>query len=311
MKNIKTKTKTKTAYPIDAFSALHPAVEMLFFIYVLAVTMLVMQPVLITISFLSSFIYSVYLNGIKAVKFQLFAILPLMLFTAAINPIFNHAGHTVLFCMKNGNQITLEAVLYGIVAAGMFASIIVWFSCFNKIITSDKFMYLFGKLMPAISLLLSMALRFVPRFAQHIRETANAQKSIGICIESGNGIKRAKHGLRVLSVTITWALESAVTTADSMRSRGYGSGAKRTAFSIYRFDKRDRIMLGFMLVLGAIFILSVAYGGVYVSYFPSVVINPLNTTSILGTIGFGLFCNLPMILNIKENMVWKYLKSKI
>ena len=41
---------------------------------------------------------------------------------------------------------------------------------------------------------------------------------------------------------VTWSLESAIDTADSMRSRGYGEPG-RTAFSIYRFDDRDRGLL--------------------------------------------------------------------
>ena len=45
--------------------------------------------------------------------------------------------------------------------------------------------------------------------------------------------------MRALSVTVTWALENAVVTADSMKSRGYGLPG-RTAFARQRFDGRDR-----------------------------------------------------------------------
>ena len=49
---------------------------------------------------------------------------------------------------------------------------------------------------------------------------------------------RLRHGLNMLSILVTWALENAIETSDSMRSRGYGLHG-RTAFSIYRFTKRD------------------------------------------------------------------------
>lgn len=52
-------------------------------------------------------------------------------------------------------------------------------------------------------------------------------------------IKRAKHGIKIMSILVTWALENAIDTADSMKDRGYGLPG-RTAFSIYRFDRRDK-----------------------------------------------------------------------
>ena len=49
-------------------------------------------------------------------------------------------------------------------------------------------------------------------------------------------------------------LEGGIITADSMRSRGYGSG-KRTNFAIYRFDGRDVILLLAMCLLIAVILL--------------------------------------------------------
>ena len=40
----------------------------------------------------------------------------------------------------------------------MLAGVVSWFSVFNVVMTSDKFMYLFGKAIPAASLLLSMVI---------------------------------------------------------------------------------------------------------------------------------------------------------
>ena len=75
--------------------------------------------------------------------------------------------------------MTLESILYGIVAASMVATVICWFSCFNKIMTSDKFIYLFGRIIPSLSLILSMTFRFVPKFKEQVQEVSNAQKSMG------------------------------------------------------------------------------------------------------------------------------------
>lgn len=105
--------------------------------------------------------------------------IPFLLFMAVMNPVFNHQGVTILFYLNNGNPITKESILYGVAAACMFVTVIVWFSCYNVVMTSDKFIYIFGKILPALSLIFSMVLRFVPRYLAQIKVISNAQKCIG------------------------------------------------------------------------------------------------------------------------------------
>jgi energy-coupling factor transport system permease protein len=54
-----------------------------------------------------------------------------------------------------------------------------------------------------------------------------------------------------------------------MKSRGYGLPG-RTAFSIYRFDRRDRAVLSFILACGAYVVIGAALGGLYFRYFPAI-----------------------------------------
>ena len=134
----------------DAFSGYHPAVCFLYFVLVLGLTMLVMHPVSLAVSLGSAIAYSVMLNGRRAVRFQLRIILPMMLLAALVNPAFNHAGVTVLAYLPSGNPLTLESILYGIAAAAMLAAAMSWFSCYTAVMTSDKFVYLFGRVIPAL-----------------------------------------------------------------------------------------------------------------------------------------------------------------
>lgn len=70
---------------------------------------------------------------------------------------FNHYGVTMLYYVKSsGNWITLEALVYGVVLGAVMFVVIQWFSCYNKVMTTDKFIYLFGRIIPALSLILSM-----------------------------------------------------------------------------------------------------------------------------------------------------------
>lgn len=106
--------------------------------------MFFMHPVFLGISLLCGIAYSIRLNGMKAVKFNILYMLPILLLFAVMNPVFNHAGATIIVYV-NDNPITVESIVYGFASATMFVSVIIWFSCYNAVMTSDKFIYLFGR----------------------------------------------------------------------------------------------------------------------------------------------------------------------
>ena len=68
---------------------------------------------------------------------------------------------------------------------------------------------------------------------------------------------------------VTWALENAIETADSIKSRGYGLPG-RSSFSLYRFDGRDQGALAFLLGAGAFIVLMALRGGMDWQYYPIV-----------------------------------------
>ena len=294
----------------DTFSGYHPLVNFLYFALVLAFSMFFMHPACLVISFVCAFAYSIYLNGKKALKFGITVMLPMLIITALINPSFNHAGGTILTYLPSGNPLTLESIVYGVAAALMMIAVVSWFGCFNKVITSDKFVYLFGRIIPALSLILSMALRFVPRFKAQIKVISNAQKCIGRDIYNGSLLRRARQGLRILSIMITWALENAIETADSMKGRGYGIPG-RTAFSIYRFDHRDRTAMLYLLACGAYIIVGSVLGGLYFRYFPTIkgVVAAPYSISLYAV--YTALCIMPVVLNVREDFKWRAIQSKI
>ncbi|MCL2699311.1 MAG: energy-coupling factor transporter transmembrane protein EcfT, partial [Defluviitaleaceae bacterium] len=163
----------------DVFSTYHPIVNFSFFLAALGFSMSFMHPVCLGISLVCALCYSGYLLRGKALRFNLIYMLPLLILTVTLNPLFNHQGATILMYLRSGNPLTLESILFGISAAVMLITVITWFSCFNKIITSDKFVYLFGRIIPALSLVLSMTMRFVPHFKAQMRRISLAQRYIG------------------------------------------------------------------------------------------------------------------------------------
>jgi len=230
--------------------------------------------------------------------------LPLLLITILINPLFSHQGVTILAYLPSGNPLTLESIIYGVFAAFLLITVIGWFSCFNAVMSSDKFVYLFGRLIPALSLILSMSLRFVPHFTTQIKIISNAQKCVGRDVSNGGILKRAKHGIKILSVLVTWALENAIETADSMKSRGYGLPG-RTAFSIYRFDKRDKNAMLFLLLCGGGIITGIMLGKLKFVYMPIMYGTAFDVWQAGLFVLYFALCAMPIIINIVGDLKWR------
>jgi len=287
----------------DAFSGFHPIVNMIYFVLAIGFSFVFMHPVCLGVSLVCGAAYMLLLDGRKALRFGLLFLLPVFLAAAVINPTFSHAGATILSYLPGGNPITLESIQYGIAAACMLVTVIAWFRCYTAVMTSDKFVYLFGRVIPALSLVLSMALRFVPRFTAQMKAVAHAQRGVGRDISQGNPLRRARHGIKILSITITWALENAIETADSMKSRGYGLPG-RSAFSIFRFDRRDRYTLIFLLLCGAYVITGAALGGLRYLYFP-LAMGTWTSYSFSIFAVYLVFLAMPLIANGKEAARWK------
>lgn len=289
---------------MNEFKTYHPIVNFVYFVFVIGFSCAFMHPICLCISLVCSFSYSVFLKGKSAIKTNLLYILPMLIAAAVINPAFNHEGITIIEYLPSGNPLTLESILYGLCAAVMIITVICWFSCYNQIMTSDKFIYLFGKVIPSLSLILSMTLRLVPKFSAQLKAVANAQKCIGHDISNGNPVKRAKYGLSILSITLTWALENAIETADSMKSRGYGLSG-RTAFSIFNFGKRDRKALLFIIISGIYTFFGNFTGGMYFRYFPSLKGTDFSPFSLSVFIAYSALCICPLIIELWEARKWR------
>jgi len=293
----------------DSFSTFHPFVNFLYFVVVLLFSMVFMHPIFQVIALISAVSYSIILKGKKGIRFNLLYMIPFLLFMAVMNPVFNHQGVTILFYLNNGNPITKESILYGVAAACMFVTVIIWFSCYNVVMTSDKFIYIFGKILPALSLIFSMVLRFVPRYLAQIKVISNAQKCIGRDVSQGNLLARARNGITILSIMTTWALENAIETADSMRSRGYGLPG-RTSFSIFRLDARDKVALLIMTGLIALVAVGAVMGENTMRFYPSIKASAITPFSILIYIAYFALCMIPVLINMVEAMKWKSIESK-
>ena len=280
----------------DTFSDCHPAVNFLYFALVLAFSMCLMHPVCLLISLTGACCYLARLYSLRELGCSARWLVPMALLAALVNPAFVHQGVTILAYLPSGNPLTLESILYGLAAALLLAAVVLWFRCFSAVMTSDKFIYLFGRVIPALSLVLSMTLRFVPRFRRKFRAVAQAQRFMGRDTANGSLLQRGRNALKVFSIMVTWSLESAIDTADSMRSRGYGQPG-RTAFSIYRMDGRDRALLLWMGFCGLYLLAAALSRGLYFQYYPMLLGAPAQPLTASFFAVYLLLCLTPTALS--------------
>ena len=294
---------------MNEFKTYHPIVNFVYFVFVIGLSCWILHPICLGISLVSGFTYSVMLKGKKAIKNNLIYMIPMIVAMALINPFFNHEGVTIIEYLPSGNPLTLESIVYGVCAAVMIVSVICHFSCYNEIMTSDKFIYLFGRIIPAMSLIISMTLRFIPKFSAQLKVVTNAQKCMGRDASKGSIIKRAKNGLNILSIMTTWALENAIETADSMKSRGYGIPG-RTAYSIYVFDKRDKKVLICILLFGIYTFVGSLMGKISFVFFPYIKMAEFSFCGISVFAAYLLLCICPILIEVWEVRKWNALKLK-
>ena len=312
----------------SGFKGYHPLVNVLFFISIIAFGMLLRHPVYLVISFISSTAYYLKLSGKDGRKTVFRFLLPMLLFVVIINSFFNHYGVTTLFILPSGNNFTFEALVMGIVSGITVVSVIQWFFCCNEVVTEDKLMHIFGRILPKGALVVSMILRFVPLYRRRYKEISQARKCMGL-----NGtdsfICKMKNTFKNIGILVSWSFENAIETADSMKARGYGLKG-RTYYSRFQWQTGDTLALILLVLLDALIIFGLVSNSAYCIYNPYVIINqpseigttyiinelnltinPFSFLSIVSLIAFTLLCFLPLTIDLKEDIKWHRLQSKI
>ena len=290
-----------------AFANLHGAVSFLFFAVVVLITVLVLHPAVTAVSLLFAAAYLTALEGARGLWLRARWLLPLVMFTAVFNALVSHRGVTALLMLPSGNAVTLESLVFGLLAGAMLAAAVLWLACFHAVFTSDKLMALTGRALPTLSLLVSMSLRLVPRVRRQLRLTSEARRAF--CPETTLSA-RVRGGVRTLSSTVSWMLERSVVTADVMRARGHGlDGA--TVFRRERFGAREAgFAVCFALLCAAVLALLLTGCGA-AEYYPALRFAAWDARGILFLSAWALLCALPLLLNGREAIAWRLSQRSI
>ena len=277
------------------FDSYHPVINLIYFAAAIGCTIAFHHPVFLAISYLAAFAYSVKLNGVRGLVFNL-CLLPLMAAYALWYSYYTHFGVTIIGQNFTGNDLTLESLVFGVVISVTVAAVIMWMSCVFAVFSSDKVVYLFGRVSPKASLFLSIMLRSVPHIKQMARKINTAQKGMGRGAFQG-GAAGIRFVPRLISIVITWTLESFSESSDSMKSRGY-SLRGRTAFSIYRFDNRDRSLVVILFLCLTLIAMAIMFNQTNIYYDPEIIMNRVTPVSVIFYAAYAAFLLLPMGLQI-------------
>lgn len=197
------------------------------------------HPVFLAISCLCAFAFSMKRNGKRAVIFNL-CLLPLVVCFALYYSSYHHFGVTVLKQNFIGNNLTVESFVYGMVTGLRAAAVCMWLSClFRGGVQRPRCCTCSAGSAHGCRCFSQFCCALFRESAREARKINLAQKGIGRGSNQGNVFRRLDQLPADFLHAVTWMISALALESDSMRSRG-SLLRGRTAFSIYRFDNRDR-----------------------------------------------------------------------
>ena len=292
------------------FILMHPVVTASYYAIVIGILMFSNSPLFLISAIAMGMCYDMLLKGRRSLRNNLFIILFMSFLTVLINALFTHNGSTVLFYLGN-NRVTLEAACYGLAMALMLSGVVIWFSSFNVVMTSEKLIYIFGRFAPVLGLTLSMIFRFVPLLRTRFELIGEGQKALYAGDEKGFIGKIRQFGKEV-SILVSWSLESSIESADSMAARGYGLKG-RTSYNLFKIRTADIMTLLLSMLLGGVTITSYAAGVNKLYYYPviRVVESSPKWLELAGYVSFIALLAMPLAIDLIGELRWKKSRSTI
>lgn len=282
----------------------HPYVVFLYYICTGFLIMYFNHPLFLLLALLLLIIINFSHDRGVALKKWSIPLIVMGLFFILLNPLLVSRGTNILFYFR-GNQVTLEATVYGIVMAIALVSVVVMFVSFNLILNGNKFLFIFSKVLPRTAFLMMLSIRFVPLLKSRFDEINAVQRVRGRSMTIGTLRERARNGMQMIQILLTWSLEEAIQTADSMKARGYGTG-KKTSYIPYRMETRD---WAWLVLLSILFVICI--GGGMLGYGKILIYPELGTLRLYPLdwvllVSMMTLISFPLLVEGRERLRWKY-----
>ena len=323
-------------------TSIHPAVYLLYYFIMVLFAFIFSDPYFV-VTFLVLLLILIALQGVShELKNIMKLFIPLSILIMILNPLLNRTGAHKIY-LWSGFFITYEAIAYGILMSLALLIVILVFSSYNRSVSYQEMLYIFSKKLPIISMIIVMALRFIPLINSRAIEVQklNNLKNNGIEMEMDSDesndsealdldefnsnintdydsklvnklksnkrvaaiIKEAKTLGKIMGITVSWSLEESMFTAKSMKARGYNA-TERTSYLSYKFSNADFAFIALIIVTVGIIIIGLLHGVGMINIYPSIDFKFSNLPFNIYYLAFIVFL-LPLIyLEIKERILW-------
>ena len=142
-------------------TSIHPAVYLLYYFIMVLFAFIFSDPYFV-LTFLLLILVLIALQGISSeLKNIMKLFIPLSILIMILNPLLNRTGAHKIYLWSNF-FITYEAIAYGILMSLALLIVILVFSSYNRSVSYQEMLYIFSKKLPIISMIIVMALRFIP-----------------------------------------------------------------------------------------------------------------------------------------------------
>lgn len=112
-----------------------------------------------------------------------------------------------------------------------------------------------------VTMIMTIALRFIPTLIEEVDKIMSAQKSRGANFEQGSLMKRAKALIPLFIPLLFNSIRRAYELANAMTCRCYNGGKGKTTMNALKFSSRDyTVLLGIAVLIGAVIILNIFCG---------------------------------------------------
>ena len=318
-------------------TSIHPGVYLLYYFIMVLFAFIFSDPYFV-VTFLVLLLVLIALQGVShELKNIMRLFIPLSILIMILNPLLNRTGAHKIY-LWSGFFITYEAIAYGILMSLALLIVILVFSSYNRSVSYQEMLYIFSKKLPIISMIIVMALRFIPLINSRAIEVQklNNLKNNGIEMDVGDAdaldldefnsnintdydsklvnklksnkrvaaiIKEAKTLGKIMGITVSWSLEESMFTAKSMKARGYNA-TERTSYLSYKFSNADFAFIALIIITVGIIIVGLLHGVGMINIYPSIDFKFSNLPFNIYYLAFIVFL-LPLIyLEIKERILW-------
>ena len=142
-------------------TSIHPGVYLLYYFIMVLFAFIFSDPYFV-VTFLVLLLVLIALQGVSSeLKNILKFYIPLSILILILNPLLNRTGAHKIYLWSNF-FVTYEAIAYGVIMTLALLIVILVFSSYNRSVSYQEMLYIFSKKLPIISMIIVMALRFIP-----------------------------------------------------------------------------------------------------------------------------------------------------